>query len=195
MVARLRNRRRAGQRLLRQTSQLRWSSSTINRIASAYSRSTRELASLPLPDLCRDVRSWSATGFQVVPATTLSLVRHEEAIEPKPIPPRLLAPYERGNDATLLARTIRLEQTARGTGISRRAARLGAGARNARAEPVGPKRRPLSASYTAVRSRRRRASLSGSSHGSSTRLCGRSAARGQMQLQPRDLAIATSDDP
>jgi hypothetical protein len=95
---------------VRQTSRLRWSSPAINRIASAYSRSTRELASLPLPDLCRDVRSWSATGFQVVPASTLSLVLHEEAIEPKPIPPRLLAPYERGSDATLLARTIRLEQ-------------------------------------------------------------------------------------
>jgi hypothetical protein len=32
-----------------------------------------------------------------------------EGIEPKTIPPRLLAPYERGADASILARTKRLE--------------------------------------------------------------------------------------
>jgi hypothetical protein len=88
---------------------LRWSNHSIVRLAQGYARGLHELATLPLPNLCESVRSWKASGFQVIPAATVSLVRRVEAIEPKPIPPRLLAPYERGSDATILARTMRLE--------------------------------------------------------------------------------------
>ena len=76
-------------------SRLRWSNPTITRIAERYASDLRELATLRLPDLCGDVRSWKAGGFQVLPATTVNLVRRVEAIEPKTVAPRLLAPYER----------------------------------------------------------------------------------------------------
>jgi hypothetical protein len=89
---------------------LRWSNHTITRTAERYASNLHELATLPLPDLCTDVRSWKTSGFQVIPAAVVSLVRRVEAIEPKTIPPRLLAPYERGADASILARTIRLER-------------------------------------------------------------------------------------
>jgi hypothetical protein len=88
---------------------LRWSNHTITRAAETYASDLHELATLPMPDLCADVRSWKASGFQVIPAATVSLVRRVEAIEPKTIPPRLLAPFERGADASILARTTRLE--------------------------------------------------------------------------------------
>jgi hypothetical protein len=88
---------------------LQWSNHAITRDAQTYARSLHELATLPLPGLCADVRSWKATGFQTVPATIVTLVDRVEAIEPRTIPPHLLAPYERGADAGIVARTKRLE--------------------------------------------------------------------------------------
>jgi hypothetical protein len=88
---------------------LRWSDHRITHTAQNYASSLSELATLPLPDLCAEVRAWKASGFQMIPATTARLVRRVEAIEPQTIPPRLLAPYERGADRAILARTTRLE--------------------------------------------------------------------------------------
>ena len=90
---------------------LRWSSSATTRIAGTYARNLHELATLPLPPLCEDVRAWKATGFQTMPPRTASLAARVDAIEPRPIPPRLLAPFERGADAVILARTKALETT------------------------------------------------------------------------------------
>lgn len=91
------------------TGRLHWSNQAITRIAKSYARNLHELATVPLPALCADVRSWKATGFQVISPAVLSLVTRVEGIEPTAIPPRLLAPYERGADASILARTKRLE--------------------------------------------------------------------------------------
>ena len=88
---------------------LRWSSGAMTRIAHAYARNLHELATLPLPPLCEDVRSWKATGFQTMPPRTASLAARVDAIEPRPVPPRLLAPFERGADAGVLARAKALE--------------------------------------------------------------------------------------
>lgn len=88
---------------------LHWSNHAITRDAQMFARNLHELATLPLPGLCADVRSWKATGFQTVPATIVTLVDRVEAIAPRTIPPRLLAPYERGADAGIVARTTRLE--------------------------------------------------------------------------------------
>jgi hypothetical protein len=90
------------------TSRLRWSNHTITRLSQRYARSLHEMVTLPLPHLCEDVRAWKASGFQVIPAGVASLVQRVEAIELNPIPPRLLAPYERGADASTLKRTIGL---------------------------------------------------------------------------------------
>jgi hypothetical protein len=88
---------------------LRWSSHAIRSASQTYARNLRELAAVPLPNLCADVRSWKETGFKTIPAAVVSLVQRVEAIEPKAIRPRLLTAYERGADASILARTIRLE--------------------------------------------------------------------------------------
>jgi hypothetical protein len=88
---------------------LRWSNPAITHIAARYANSLHEMATLPLPNLCDTVRSWKASGFQVVPPATVSLVQRVEAIELTRIPARLLAPYERGSDSSVLARTTRLE--------------------------------------------------------------------------------------
>jgi hypothetical protein len=101
---------------------LRWSNQRLTRIAHDYATDLTELATLPLPNLCGDVRAWKASGFTTVPADASSLVQRVEAIELKTIPPSLLAPYEQPADRGILARTIhletKLEQFEVGTGFS-----------------------------------------------------------------------------
>jgi hypothetical protein len=89
---------------------LRFSNHAIAHAAEAYARSLHELATLPLPSLCAEVGSWKQSAFQVIPAATAVLVRRVEAVEPRPVAPRLLAPYERGGDATTVVNTMRLER-------------------------------------------------------------------------------------
>jgi hypothetical protein len=88
---------------------LSWGNPAIARSARRYVSSLRELARVALPDLCTDVRAWRASGFGAVPAAIVSLVERVEGLHPQAIPPRLLAPFERGSDASVLARTKRLE--------------------------------------------------------------------------------------
>jgi hypothetical protein len=88
---------------------LRWSDHRLTHSAQSYATSLHEMAALPMPDLCGDVRAWTASGFKMVPAATTSLNRHAEGIETKTIPSRLLALYEQPADRGILARTTRLE--------------------------------------------------------------------------------------
>jgi len=88
---------------------LHWSNARVTRIARGYATSLHELSTLPLPDLCGDVRAWAASRFQAIPASTTQLDRRLEAIEGETIPRKLLAPYERGGDASVVARTRSLE--------------------------------------------------------------------------------------
>ena len=86
------------------TQPLHWSSPTTARIAGRYAHDLSTLAALSVPPLCEDARAWKQSGFQVIPSDALSLVRRVEAIEPQPIPPARLAPYERAGDAACCSR-------------------------------------------------------------------------------------------
>jgi len=86
---------------------LRWSNRAITRTAQKYANDLRVLASIPLPNLCRDVGAWKANGFQTLPASTVAIDDRVEGIEPKPVSQQLLAPYERGGDASLMAQAVR----------------------------------------------------------------------------------------
>ena len=48
---------------------LRWSSGRFNHAIHMLASSLTGLSKLSLPDLCGDVRSWTASGFQTVPRT------------------------------------------------------------------------------------------------------------------------------
>ena len=89
---------------------LHWSNSAITRAANGYAKSLREMSALPVPDLCQVVRSWKASGFQVVPPGVVAMVQHAESIELTPLPARMLAPFVRGSDAGTRARTSKLEE-------------------------------------------------------------------------------------
>jgi hypothetical protein len=94
----------------RKVAGLRWSNPATARAVATYARGLHELATSSLPPICADVSSWKASGFRVIPASALALVERIEAIAPTAVSPRLLAPYERGGDAELEKRTMRLEQ-------------------------------------------------------------------------------------
>jgi hypothetical protein len=87
---------------------LRWSNPAINRSAHKYTTALLEMTNLPIPDLCGDVRSWSADGFKAVPASTAQYARHLEAIEVKEIPRRLLTPYVQPADKGLVTKVLHL---------------------------------------------------------------------------------------
>jgi hypothetical protein len=91
------------------TKRLRWSSAGTTRIAQRYGRSLHEMAALPMPNLCQVIATWKAGGFQAPPAGVVPLVQHTESIELNRVPSRLLAPFARGADAGILARTDRLQ--------------------------------------------------------------------------------------
>jgi hypothetical protein len=91
------------------TKHLRWSSARITKIVARYARSLHEMATLPLPNLCEDVRAFTASGFRTPPAHVLALVEHVESIELEPVPAGLLARYEQGSDKGVLSKTAALE--------------------------------------------------------------------------------------
>lgn len=92
------------QRFAKAVSSLNWSSSAVARSVHDYTKGLRQMSALAVPDLCGDVRTWSAGGFKAAPASTELFDRHVEAIEVKEVPQRLLAPYEQASDKGLIAR-------------------------------------------------------------------------------------------
>jgi hypothetical protein len=88
---------------------LTWSNAKLTRIAHKYASDLQELAALQMPDLCGDVRAWTASGFKTVPTITAQLDQRVEAIEPQLLAPRLLTPYELAGDRGIVASTNRLE--------------------------------------------------------------------------------------
>ncbi|HTB50825.1 MAG TPA: hypothetical protein VK701_07595, partial [Solirubrobacteraceae bacterium] len=88
---------------------LRWSNPKLTHMAQRYAADLQELATLRRPNVCGDVSAWKTSEFKTVPTTTVQLDRRVEAIEPKTIPPSLLAPYEQPADKAILATTTRIE--------------------------------------------------------------------------------------
>jgi hypothetical protein len=60
---------------LRAVARLRWSSAAVNRAIGGYVRMLRTLYDLKAPDICADIRSWSASAFRVLPGATAPFVR------------------------------------------------------------------------------------------------------------------------
>ena len=109
MVDRVRDRRSADTCLLREDARAPLEQRGDHAGRARLAGDLNELATSPLPNLCSDVATWKQTAFQSFPAASATLVGRIQAIEPVAVPARLLAPYERGSDAGLYARTTNLE--------------------------------------------------------------------------------------
>lgn len=90
---------------------LRWSNARLTQTVSSYVGKLASLSSLGTPQMCADVRSWTAGGFATLPASTTSFdLRFESAdVALGEVPTELLAPYERPAERSTLHSTARLE--------------------------------------------------------------------------------------
>jgi hypothetical protein len=89
---------------------LRWTSARINRLARGFVANLTGLATIPLPDLCGDVRAWRASGFTAIPGHVTELDSRVESLELPEISWSLVAPYVRKGDAGLVAYIRRAER-------------------------------------------------------------------------------------
>lgn len=80
---------------------LTWSNPRITREAHRLAGGLLEMAALRVPDICADVRAWSATGFGAMPSDVEPYDRHVEAIDIHEVPQRLLTPYVQPADKQL----------------------------------------------------------------------------------------------
>jgi hypothetical protein len=92
------------QKFAKAVNPLSWSNPAVTRSAHRFTTGLHEMAALSVPDICADVRSWSASGYKVVPQSTLSFDQHVEAIETKEVPRNLLEPYVLPADKALVTR-------------------------------------------------------------------------------------------
>jgi hypothetical protein len=90
---------------------LHWSNRALTRTVKTYATQLQGLATLAPPDVCGDVKAWTAGGFQTLPASTVQFDQRYYAvdIEAEEVPLRLLAPYESAREASLVHRTKQLE--------------------------------------------------------------------------------------
>lgn len=95
---------------LRAVKGLRWSSGSVTRAVSSYAAMLGTLYKLQVPDLCGDVRAWSASGYKTLPASTLSF---DKAFYPNWVALGLLPPgiarFESAQDRSLAKGAARFE--------------------------------------------------------------------------------------
>jgi hypothetical protein len=99
---------RIAQRFIRTVSPLRWTNPALTRRMHTYITGLREMIALQVPNLCGEVRSWSASGFQTVPQSAFQYDQHVEAINVEVPSPALLAKYVQPADRQLFARVKHL---------------------------------------------------------------------------------------
>jgi hypothetical protein len=102
----------AGQSYIRAAGGLRWSNRRLTSTIHSYVGKLKVLIALAPPNVCADIRSWVASGYQTLPATT---VRFDQQFMPNwvaigELPRGLLAPYERAGQRSLVNRTNALEE-------------------------------------------------------------------------------------
>jgi hypothetical protein len=89
---------------------LHWTDARFERAVHSFARVLHGLATIPPPDLCGDVRLWTASGFKTVPRGVLEIDEHVEPLVFPEIPWGLVAPYERGQEASVVASIKRAER-------------------------------------------------------------------------------------
>jgi hypothetical protein len=102
---------RASREYVRTAARLTWSNGALTQAVHAYAHKALGLAALAPPTLCADVKSWAASGFHTLPASTAVFAPRFMSlwIAPGELPPAL-AQYETAQERPLLRRTSRLEK-------------------------------------------------------------------------------------
>ena len=80
----------------------------LNRRVYKFLNGLDEMLALQVPDICSDVRAWTASGYQRVPISTLQFDRHVEAIDVEIPSPKQAEPYLTVSDRGLVPKLERL---------------------------------------------------------------------------------------
>ncbi|HEX3391999.1 MAG TPA: hypothetical protein VHS55_05515 [Solirubrobacteraceae bacterium] len=80
----------------------------LNRRVYKFLNGLNEMLALQVPDICADVRAWTASGYQRIPTSTLQFDRHVEAIDVEIPSPKLAEPYLVASDRALVPKLERL---------------------------------------------------------------------------------------
>ncbi len=82
---------------------LRWSSAPFNHAIHMLASSLSGLSKLSLPNLCADVRSWTASGFKTVPPHVEELDQRVETLQLPEVPWKQVARYVHGKEAGMVS--------------------------------------------------------------------------------------------
>jgi len=90
---------------------LHWSNSKLTHMVHTYGAKLEGFLTLAAPNICADVKSWAASGYSTLPASTVAFDKGFYAydIEAEEVSLRLLRPYESATEASLVRRTKQLE--------------------------------------------------------------------------------------
>ena len=101
----------AAREFVRIAGRLTWSDRALTRTVHAYVSKSKRLAALAPPKLCSDVKSWAASGFRTLPASTVVFAPAFMSVWIAPGElPAALARYETPGERPLLRRTNQLER-------------------------------------------------------------------------------------
>jgi hypothetical protein len=89
-------------------SPLRWTDTAIVHRGLEFLIGLHEMIALQVPDLCGDVRTWAAGGYDTVPADTQQFDQRVEAIDVEIPSMQMFAPYVQPSDRGLFVQVKRL---------------------------------------------------------------------------------------
>ncbi|MCW3017717.1 MAG: hypothetical protein JWN10_25 [Solirubrobacterales bacterium] len=90
---------------------LSWGNRALTSAVHGYVGDLKTILSLPVPDLCGDVKAWAASGYTTLPASTVTLVaKFMPAWVALGYLPAQLARYESASARTLARRSAPLEE-------------------------------------------------------------------------------------
>jgi hypothetical protein len=99
-----------GRAFINAVKSLRWSNSGLTHTIQQYVTKLKVMGELPIPNLCSDVKSWVASGFQTLPQFTVSF---DKSFLPTWVAigelPAALTPYETPAVRALASRASKLE--------------------------------------------------------------------------------------
>lgn len=93
---------------------LSWSNARLTHAVHRFARRLLGLSKLATPNVCGDIQSWTASGFQTLPASTVAFDKTYLGITPEayevPLIVQLATPYASPSEIPVLKRVERLEE-------------------------------------------------------------------------------------
>lgn len=99
-------------RFTRAVSKISWGNAALTRAVRSYARQLSTEVGTPQPDVCGDLRAWRASGYTALPGSTVRFRQtfYESYVGIGYLPRRMLAPFLRPSQSSLLRRARQFEE-------------------------------------------------------------------------------------